>query len=177
MFARLLQALGIAVVAVPACGLIFSHMSGSHGYPLVSIAMSAAHAPQTTMPRTLAAMAATRVEVPANLETLPAEQTGAHLFRENCVPCHGAPGLAATVQGLSPTPPNLLLAGRRNDPAEVFSKIKNGIPGTAMPAWGDRVPDQSIWALAAFLHHSRGISADAFDALSTAEVGPGEGTH
>jgi mono/diheme cytochrome c family protein len=177
MLARLLQALGIAVVAVPAGSLLFFHMSGSHGSPLVPIAMSTPRAPQTAMPYTIAATAAARVEVPENLETPAAEQAGARLFRENCVQCHGAPGLAATVQGLSPPPPNLLLGGRRNDPAEVFSKTKNGIPGTAMPAWGDRIPDQSIWALAAFLHHSRGISADAFDALSTAEVDPGEGTH
>ena len=71
---------------------------------------------------------------------------------------------------MNPAPPNLLLAGRRNDPAEVFPKVKNGIPGTAMPAWGDQLPDQSIWSLAAFLHHSRGISAADFDALSTAKA-------
>ncbi|MER9235032.1 cytochrome c [Mesorhizobium sp. M0622] len=171
------QALGIAVVAIPAGSLLFLYMSGSDASPLVPIAMSAACAPQTAMPCTVAATAAARVEVPANIETPAAEQAGAHLFRENCVQCHGAPGLAATVQGMTPAPPNLLLAGRRNDPAEVFPKIKNGIPGTAMPAWGDQIPDQSIWALAAFLHHSRGISADAFDALSTAEVKPGEGAH
>ncbi|WP_254016572.1 c-type cytochrome [Mesorhizobium escarrei] len=139
--------------------------------------MSAARAPQTAMPYTIAAIIAARVELPENLETPQAEQTGAHLFRENCVQCHGAPGIAATVQGMTPAPPNLLRTGRRNDPAEVFSKIKNGIPGTAMPAWGDQIPDQSIWALAAFLHHYRGISADAFDALSTTEAEPGEGTH
>ena len=177
MLARLLQALGIAVVAFLAGGPLFFHMSGSRGSPLGPIAMSAGHVPQTAMPSAIAATAAARVEVPENLETPAAEQSGARLFRENCVQCHGAPGLAATVQGLSPAPPNLLLGGRRNDPAEVFSKIKNGMPGTAMPAWGDQIPDQSIWALAAFLHHSRGISADAFHTLSTARTEPGEGTH
>ncbi|WP_188393750.1 cytochrome c [Mesorhizobium sp. SARCC-RB16n] len=110
------------------------------------------------------------MEIPANLETLQAEQAGARLFRQNCVSCHGSPGVPASVQGLKPEPPNLLRAGRRNDPAQVFGKIKNGIPGTAMPAWGDQLPDQSIWALAAFLHHSRGISKGDFDALSSAET-------
>ena len=139
--------------------------------------MSADRIPQAAMPYGVAAMAVAAVEVPANLETPSAELAGAHVFRQNCVQCHGAPGIAATVQGMTPAAPNLLLAGRRNDPAEVFSKIKNGIPGTAMPAWGNRIPDQSIWALAAFLHHSRGVSADAFSVLSTAGTGPGEGTH
>jgi mono/diheme cytochrome c family protein len=84
--------------------------------------------------------------------------------------------MAAAVQGLDPAPPNLLLAGRRNDPAEVFPKIKNGIPNTAMAAWGDQLSDQDIWTLAAFLHHSRGISQEGFDALSTAEA-PGQVPH
>ena len=177
MLVRLIQALGIAIVAIAAAGLSCLYMSGSHASALVPIAMTGARAPQTAIPYTVAAMATAPVKVPANLETPSAELTGAHLFRQSCVQCHGAPGIAATVQGMTPAPPNLLLAGRRNDPAEVFSKIKNGIPGTAMPAWGNRIPDQSIWTLAAFLHHSRGITAEAFDALSTAEVKPGEGTH
>jgi mono/diheme cytochrome c family protein len=77
---------------------------------------------------------------------------------------------------MNPAPPNLLLAGRRNDPAEVLPKIKNGVPGTAMPAWGAQLPDRSLWALAAFLHQSRGIQAGAFVALSMtkANAGPGE---
>jgi hypothetical protein len=60
----------------------------------------------------------------------------------------------------------LLAAGRRNTPAEVFARVKNGIAGTAMPAFGSLLPEEIIWALAAFLHHSRGISAADFDALS-----------
>src|SRR5882724_2345780 len=82
MLARLLQALGIAVVAISAGGLLFFHTSGSHGSPLVPIAMSAARAPQTAMPYTIAATAAARVEVPTNIETPAAEQIGARLFRE-----------------------------------------------------------------------------------------------
>ena len=111
-------------------------------------------------------LSATAVQVPANLENQQSEQRGAQLFRQNCVQCHGAPGIAEPVRGLVPPPPDLLRAGRRNDPAEIFPKIKNGIPATAMPAWGDQLSDQDIWALAAFLHHSRGISASDFDTLS-----------
>jgi mono/diheme cytochrome c family protein len=110
----------------------------------------------------------------AGLETPQAVQTGAQLFRENCAQCHGAPGVAATIQGMKPAPPNLLGASRKNIPPDVFSKIKNGIPGTAMPAWGSSMPDQSIWSLAAFLHHSRGISPTEFSALSTSKTGDRE---
>jgi mono/diheme cytochrome c family protein len=108
--------------------------------------------------------------VPAELETPQAVQAGAHRFGETCVPCHGAPGVAPTVTGLSPAPPNLLAAHRRNEPADVFGKVENGIAGTAMPAFRGNLSDRSIWEIAAFLHHSRGITADAFAALSTAKA-------
>jgi mono/diheme cytochrome c family protein len=145
MLARLVQAVRTVVVVIVSAGPFYFHVSGLDAAPV-----------------------AARVKVPENLETSTTVQVGANLFRENCVQCHGAPGIAPTVQGLTPAPLDLLRAGRRNDPADVFSKIKKGIPGTAMPAW-DQLPDQSIWALAAFLHNSRGISADAFDAISSAK--------
>jgi mono/diheme cytochrome c family protein len=109
----------------------------------------------------------TQVRVPANLETPQAVRAGAHHFRDTCVPCHGAPGIAPSIMGLSPAPPNLLAAHRRNEPADVFGKVENGITGTAMPAFRGNLSGLSIWQIAAFLHHSRGITADAFAALST----------
>ncbi|SEF10358.1 Cytochrome C oxidase, cbb3-type, subunit III [Rhizobiales bacterium GAS191] len=131
--------------------------------------MSVASAPPTTKSSPVLTAAA-QVAVPANLETPRTVLIGAHLFRANCVACHGAPGVASFVLGLTPAPPNLLAAGRRNDPTEVFLKIKGGVAGTAMPAFGDALPEQSLWSLAAFLHHSRGISASDFDALSAAKA-------
>jgi mono/diheme cytochrome c family protein len=174
MSTTLAKALGIAVVAIAAEGAHFFYLSAVRASPPPPpISGSTDPGPQTTTHHPVSG-AAPRAKVPANLETPSAEQAGAHLFLDNCVSCHGAPGTAPSVQGLVPAAPNLLLAGRRNDPAEVFSKVKNGIRGTAMPAWGDQLPDQSIWALAAFLHHSRGISADAFHALSTVKADPGQ---
>jgi mono/diheme cytochrome c family protein len=169
MLLRLFQNLGIAIMAIVFEGLLLLYLNSSDASPLAQAGPSIAPAPHTEMPHPVLA-AAVRVPVPAGLETPEAVQAGAHLFRENCVSCHGAPGIASSVQGLVPAPPNLLLAGRRNDPVEVFPKVKNGIPGTAMPAWSDQLPDQSIWSLAAFLHHSRGISVADFDALTMAET-------
>ena len=157
MLVRLFKTLGIAIIAIAFGGLSFLFLKGSD--PAAARAATA------------------QVLVPADIETPEAVQAGAHLFRQNCVSCHGAPGIAPSVQGMTPAPPNLLAAGRRNDPAEVFSKVKNGIRGTAMPAWGDQISDQSIWALAAFLHHSRGISVADFDALSAGETAAGQDSH
>ena len=160
MLVRLLKTLGIAVTAIAFGGLSFLYLDRFD--PKV---VTVAHA------------ATAQAEVPADLETPGAIRAGARLFRENCVSCHGAPGIAPSVHGLTPAPPNLLLAGRRNNPAEVFPKVKNGIRGTAMPAWGDQLPDQSIWALAAFLHHSRGISEADFAALNAGGTAADRDSH
>src|SRR5690349_10373766 len=111
------------------------------------------------------------LQAPPDLEEQENVRSGARLFRENCVVCHGAPGTPPSnaSRGLQPSPPNLLRAGRRNDPVEVFRTVKNGIKLTAMPAFGDMLSDQEIWALAAFLHRSRGIAAPDFQTLSGIE--------
>ncbi len=175
MMNRLVKALGVAVIAIGCGGLFYMNWSGASAS--TPIPWNAPSESPTALLHPVVAAAVAQVQVPPNLETPVAVQAGAHLFRENCVQCHGAPDLAAAVKGLKPAPPNLLAAGRRNDPAEVFSKVTNGISGTAMPSFGDNLPDQSRWALAAFLHQSRGISADDFNALSTAKTGAGQDSH
>jgi mono/diheme cytochrome c family protein len=94
-----------------------------------------------------------------------ATQHAAALFQQNCVACHGAPGTAPVVQGLTPPPPNLFLANRRNTPAETVTKVTNGIPGSAMPAFGGQLSAQDIQQIAVFLHDARGITPDRFAAL------------
>jgi mono/diheme cytochrome c family protein len=108
----------------------------------------------------------------SDLETPENVRSGARFFRDNCVICHGAPGVPPTdvSQGLLPSPPDLLSAARHNEPAEVFWIVKNGVKMTGMPAFGKTQSDEQIWAIAAFLHKSRGIAAQEFRELSG--VGP-----
>jgi mono/diheme cytochrome c family protein len=165
MSGRLFQFTGIVVPAIAVAAALYLYVDGDEASSGVTIgSSSAARAEIGTANQPPPAGGQT--QVPADLETPAAIQAGARLFRENCVQCHGAPGGPSPVQGLSPSPPFLLAAGRRNTPAEVFARVKNGIAGTAMPAFASLLPEESIWALAAFLHHSRGISAADFDALS-----------
>lgn len=78
---------------------------------------------------------------------------GAARYRELCVQCHGAPGVApeAFALGLTPTPANLAHTARVWRPAELFWTIKQGIKMTGMPAWRFRMNDEEIWATVAFL--------------------------
>ena len=70
------------------------------------------------------------------------------IYQENCAPCHGATGggdgPAAAV--LKPKPRNFkegkFLYGETV--AQLKKTIKNGVNGTAMPAWGPTLKDREI---------------------------------
>jgi mono/diheme cytochrome c family protein len=116
--------------------------------------------------------AAADITVPPGLDAVEAAKSGAQLYGQECVYCHGAPGEPPTglAKGLNPPPPVLLAAERQNIPNETFWVVKNGIRMTGMPAWGKSYSDQQIWNVVAFLRQKRGIGADEYKAL-TAEGG------
>lgn len=80
-------------------------------------------------------------------------ERGFQLFRQHCVACHGAPGIApdAFAMGFEPGPPPLPETAREWTTQEVYWAIRHGIKMTAMPAWEFRLPDGDLWALVAFL--------------------------
>src|SRR5205085_1632414 len=43
------------------------------------------------------------------------------------------------------------LARAGQEPLQIFLWIKDGFPGTAMPAWGQRLTDEQIWQLVTYL--------------------------
>jgi mono/diheme cytochrome c family protein len=112
--------------------------------------------------------AAASVTVPANFETADAVRQGAKLYNNECVYCHGSPGDEPTglAKGLNPQPPQLLAAGRIDNPAYIFWVAKNGVQMTAMPAWGKSYDDQHLWTVVAFLHQKKGLNADEYKALT-----------
>ena len=81
-------------------------------------------------------------------------------FRENCVVCHGAPGVdpGEIGQGLNPGAPDLTLARTqaRSD-GELFWIVSEGIRMTGMPAFGPTHKENEIWQIVAFLRHLPGI--------------------
>jgi len=78
---------------------------------------------------------------------------GLHLYEQQCMECHGGPGVARAVwvQGMNPSPPFLLDASRRWSRGQLFWVVKNGVKMTGMPAWGLTEDDGRIWDLVAFL--------------------------
>jgi len=105
----------------------------------------------------------------ASSETL---RQGLSHYRENCVGCHGAPGVDASEygQGLNPAAPDLTLPRVQKRPdGELFWIVSNGIRMTGMPAFGPTHKDQEVWKIVAFLRHLPELSAQEEKALKPAE--------
>ena len=90
------------------------------------------------------------IEVPPLSEPAAIER-GLRLYHSNCLPCHGAPGIAPDgfALGMLPEPANLALTARQWRPAEVYWVVKHGVKTSGMPAWEFRMSDSEMWAIVA----------------------------
>jgi putative copper export protein len=84
---------------------------------------------------------------------------GAHLFAENCVPCHGVDGRGdgPAAAGLPVPPANLALEHVwGHSDGEMFWWLTKGIEvrghGIVMPAFGEVLSDDDRWALIDYIH-------------------------
>jgi mono/diheme cytochrome c family protein len=96
---------------------------------------------------------------------------GLSLYRDYCVQCHGAPGVAPEpfALGLNPLPANLALTVREWDnPAHLYWAIRYGIKMSGMPAWEFRLTDAEIWSLVAFLQTLPNLSPVEYRAMTSA---------
>jgi mono/diheme cytochrome c family protein len=93
---------------------------------------------------------------------------GAGLYDDNCVVCHGAPGVAQGDIGKSmqPIPGPLADAARRWQPNELYWITRHGIKMSGMPAWEYHLADQDIWSLVAFLVVLPSLSPQSYSALA-----------
>lgn len=92
---------------------------------------------------------------------------GAGLYRDNCVVCHGAPGVAQgdIGQSMQPVPGPLADAARRWRPNELYWITRHGIKMSGMPAWEYHLSDQDIWTVVGFLVALPALSPGAYAAL------------
>jgi copper transport protein len=80
---------------------------------------------------------------------------GEAVYATNCVRCHGVSGKGDGPDGLilNPRPADLTkhgLPGVHTD-AQLYDWITNGLPGTRMPAWKDKMSDTDRWNLINYL--------------------------
>lgn len=97
-------------------------------------------------------------------------EAGFRQYRQDCVQCHGAPGVgrAPWVGGMTPTPPYLVDMGSRWTPAQLHWIVANGVKMTGMPAWRVSRSDRQIRAVVAFLEALPEMTADDYARLDAA---------
>lgn len=83
------------------------------------------------------------------------ETRGRELFQNNCAFCHAPDGTGKNWIGsfLQPHPRNLTDAefAARIDPSQLNTVIRDGLPGTTMPAWKDVLSAEEIEAVGAYV--------------------------
>ncbi len=78
---------------------------------------------------------------------------GEQLYIDKCIVCHGVygrgdgPGAA----NLNPPPLDLTIHVPLHPEAAIHAFIRDGVPGTAMPAWAGTLTDDQIWHLVNYL--------------------------
>ena len=74
---------------------------------------------------------------------MPSAVRGQAVYETNCVSCHGASGDGSGLAGAANFTDLELM--RHVKPAELFKAIRDGVQGTAMPAWGATLGEMEIW--------------------------------
>jgi len=84
-----------------------------------------------------------------------AVRRGMDHYDENCLPCHGAPGVKPMefAQGMNPAAPALDGDTQGFSDGQLFWVVKNGIRASAMPAFGANHRDPEIQDIVAFVRH------------------------
>ena len=84
---------------------------------------------------------------------------GEQVYNQNCTSCHGPNGGAGEIAPEIIHNLSVPLRGELND-NQILDVIRNGEPGTAMPAWKGKLADDDILKIGAFLHSLRGTAID-----------------
>lgn len=97
---------------------------------------------------------------------------GVHVYRHNCMACHGLPAKPPSniARGMFPRPPQLLKPGQMvtDDPVGVtYWKVKHGIRLTGMPGFTGLLTDEQIWNVSLLLANADAIPPNVKQALAT----------
>ncbi|HZT05772.1 MAG TPA: CopD family protein, partial [Chloroflexota bacterium] len=111
----------------------------------------------------LALQGASTLSVSAVRNPIPPTQQsiarGEEIYRADCAMCHGISGRGDGPAGLAlvPRPADFrvhLAAGHTD--GQLFDWISNGFPGSAMPAWKDRLNEEDRWNVLNYLQQTFG---------------------
>ncbi len=85
------------------------------------------------------------------LSKIPMQDSFISQFNKDCAGCHGE-----DLRGLTLGPPLVGVELRHGDSVEAIAAvIRDGIPDTEMPAWGETLSDNKIWNMALYVAEQR----------------------
>lgn len=86
-------------------------------------------------------------------DTVASIDAGRTVYQANCAICHGprAKGDGPAAFTLNPRPFDLQVHVPRHATGEVYHWISEGVPGTGMPAWKDRLTAEERWQIIRYL--------------------------
>jgi len=84
---------------------------------------------------------------------------GERAYNQNCTSCHGPNGGAGEIGPEIVHNLSVPLRGELDD-NQILDVIRDGAPGTVMPAWKGKLADDDILKIGAFLHSLRGTAID-----------------
>jgi mono/diheme cytochrome c family protein/cytochrome c551/c552 len=98
------------------------------------------------------AAAADDIIVP-DLDRVANIEVGHACYRQHCLQCHGAPGVApeGLGRGQLPSPSSLSESARDWPEAHLFYVVQKGIRMSGMPAWQYRMSEEALWSTVAYL--------------------------
>jgi len=93
-------------------------------------------------------------------------------YREHCLQCHGAPGVAREPlgRGQLPSPSSLAESARDWPAAHLFYVTQQGVRMSGMPAWEYRISEQGLWATVAFLKAMPRMTADEYKRFASSNT-------
>jgi mono/diheme cytochrome c family protein len=98
---------------------------------------------------------------------------GAALYRDNCLQCHGGPGVAPSKHGMSmqPVPGPLVDADINWETRELYWITRHGIKMSGMPAWEYHLSDSDLWAVVAFVAAMPVMTPADFKGMTAGQAG------
>ena len=87
---------------------------------------------------------------------------GAVQYEQHCALCHGGANakISPMENRFNPPAPQLINRIPHDPPAWIFWVTKHGVRMTGMPAWTDRLSDDEIWKIVAFIKNSNKLAPE-----------------
>lgn len=130
----------------------------------------------STLQRRSVEVSARNVQAPP-LDDPAMVETGLILYRQQCLVCHGAPGIERGVigRGMNPNPPRLAYTAPDWSDAEIYWIIRNGIKMGGMPAfWTTNTPREN-WSLVAFVRRMPELTEEQYARMAAYAEGAASG--